>query len=132
MGAPGVEALQKIEPGGNGHVGRSLKRKEDPRLITGRATYVDDMVLPGMLHAAIVRSTEAHANIVSIDSSDALGRPGIKGVYTGDDMSDLLAKNSDPSEEEVREALAGNLCRCTGYHNIVKAVMSAAGAEVTA
>jgi aerobic carbon-monoxide dehydrogenase small subunit len=41
--------------------------------------------------------------------------------------ADLLAKNADPSEEEVREALAGNLCRCTGYHNIVKAVMSAAG-----
>ena len=46
--------------------------------------------------------------------------------------ADLLAKNSDPSEEEVREALAGNLCRCTGYHNIVKAVMSAAKAEVQA
>jgi carbon-monoxide dehydrogenase small subunit len=46
--------------------------------------------------------------------------------------ADLLAKNSDPSEEEVREALAGNLCRCTGYHNIVKAVLSAAkGKEVT-
>jgi carbon-monoxide dehydrogenase small subunit len=40
--------------------------------------------------------------------------------------ADLLAKNPQPSEAEVREALAGNLCRCTGYHNIVKAVMSAA------
>jgi carbon-monoxide dehydrogenase small subunit len=40
--------------------------------------------------------------------------------------SDLLAKNPDPTEEEVREALAGNLCRCTGYHNIVKAVLDAA------
>ena len=46
--------------------------------------------------------------------------------------ADLLAKNPDPTEEEVREALAGNLCRCTGYHNIVKAVMSAAKAEVHA
>jgi aerobic carbon-monoxide dehydrogenase small subunit len=45
--------------------------------------------------------------------------------------ADLLAKSPDPSEEEVREALAGNLCRCTGYHNIVKAVLSAAkGKEV--
>ena len=42
--------------------------------------------------------------------------------------ADLLARNSDPSEAEVREALAGNLCRCTGYHNIVKAVMAAAKA----
>jgi carbon-monoxide dehydrogenase small subunit len=46
--------------------------------------------------------------------------------------ADLLAKNPDPSEEEVREALAGNLCRCTGYHNIVKAVLSAAKSEVPA
>jgi carbon-monoxide dehydrogenase small subunit len=49
--------------------------------------------------------------------------------------ADLIAKNPDPSETEVREALAGNLCRCTGYHNIVKAVLSAAkatsGQEVT-
>ena len=40
--------------------------------------------------------------------------------------ADLLAKNPSPSEEQVREALAGNLCRCTGYHNIVKAVLDAA------
>jgi carbon-monoxide dehydrogenase small subunit len=46
--------------------------------------------------------------------------------------ADLIKKNPDPTEAEVREALAGNLCRCTGYHNIVKAVMSAAKAEVTA
>ena len=44
--------------------------------------------------------------------------------------ADLIAKNPSPTEGEVREALAGNLCRCTGYHNIVKAVMSAAGQEV--
>jgi aerobic carbon-monoxide dehydrogenase small subunit len=42
--------------------------------------------------------------------------------------ADLLARNPDPSEPDVREALAGNLCRCTGYHNIVKAVLAAAAA----
>jgi carbon-monoxide dehydrogenase small subunit len=41
--------------------------------------------------------------------------------------ADLLARTPQPTEDEVREALAGNLCRCTGYHNIVKAVMAAAG-----
>jgi aerobic carbon-monoxide dehydrogenase small subunit len=45
--------------------------------------------------------------------------------------ADLIAKNPNPTEQEVREALAGNLCRCTGYHNIVKAVLSASGQEVT-
>ena len=44
--------------------------------------------------------------------------------------ADLIAKNPSPTEDEVREALAGNLCRCTGYQNIVKAVLSAAGQEV--
>jgi aerobic carbon-monoxide dehydrogenase small subunit len=43
--------------------------------------------------------------------------------------ADLLQRNASPSEHEVREALGGNLCRCTGYHNIVKAVMSAAGSR---
>ncbi len=73
------------------HVGQSIRRKEDPRLITGRAKYVDDLVLPQMLHMAVVRSPEAHANIVSIDASAALAMPGVKAVYTGEDMSDLLA-----------------------------------------
>ncbi|MEA2219262.1 MAG: aerobic carbon-monoxide dehydrogenase large subunit [Solirubrobacteraceae bacterium] len=73
------------------HVGRSLRRKEDPRLITGRAQYVDDFVLHGMLYVAIVRSPEAHARIVSIDGSEALAQPGIRAVFTGEDMSDLLA-----------------------------------------
>ena len=71
------------------HVGRSLRRKEDPRLITGRARYIDDIVLPGTLWAAIVRSPEAHATIVSIDGSAALARDGIHAFYTSEDMSDL-------------------------------------------
>src|SRR5919109_825655 len=91
MGAPGAEAAERTRPDGNGFVGRALKRKEDPRLITGRATYVDDMVLPGMLHAAIVRSPEAHAKIVSIDTSGAREQPGVQAVFTGEDMADMAA-----------------------------------------
>jgi carbon-monoxide dehydrogenase large subunit len=91
MGVPGVEAADRTEPGGNGHVGRALKRKEDPRLIMGRATYTDDMMLPGMLYAAIVRSPEAHAKITSIDTSAAREHPGVEGVFTGEDLADLAA-----------------------------------------
>ena len=68
------------------HVGRSLRRKEDPRLITGRSRYVDDIVLPGTLYVAFVRSPEAHARIVSIDKSAAKARDGVVAVYTGEDM----------------------------------------------
>jgi carbon-monoxide dehydrogenase large subunit len=91
MGAPGAEAAERTEPGGNGFVGRALKRKEDPRLITGRATYTDDMTRPGMLHAAIVRSPEAHARIVSIDTAAAREHPGVDAVFTGEDLADLAA-----------------------------------------
>ncbi|MGZ4313760.1 MAG: hypothetical protein ACXVR1_16820, partial [Solirubrobacteraceae bacterium] len=72
-----------------GHVGRELRRKEDPRLITGRARYVDDISLPGQLWAAFVRSPEAHAKVVSIDGSVAAARHGVRAVFTGEDMADL-------------------------------------------
>ena len=78
---------------GNGapepHVGRALRRKEDPRLITGRARYVDDIPLPDTAWAAFVRSPEAHARIVSIDASAAKAREGVVAVFTGPDMADL-------------------------------------------
>ncbi len=73
-----------------GHVGRALRRKEDPRLITGRARYVDDISLPGTLWAAIVRSPEAHAKITSIDTSAAKERADVHAVFTGRDLSDLI------------------------------------------
>ena len=71
---------------GGSHVGRSLRRKEDPRLITGRASYVDDIKLVGQLWAAWVRSPEAHAKIVSIDTSAAKARDGVVAVYTNEDL----------------------------------------------
>src|SRR3954469_17408640 len=71
---------------GSGHVGRSLRRKEDPRLIQGRARYVDDIVLPGTLYVAFVRSPEARAKIVSIDTSAAEARDDVVAVFTGKDM----------------------------------------------
>jgi carbon-monoxide dehydrogenase large subunit len=67
-------------------VGQALRRKEDPRMITGRGRYVDDMVVPGMLYMAVVRSPEAHARIVSIDASAAKEIPGVHGVFTGADL----------------------------------------------
>jgi carbon-monoxide dehydrogenase large subunit len=74
-----------------GYVGRAMRRKEDPRMITGRARYADGIALPGMLYAAIVRSPEAHARIVSIDSSGARERPDVVAVLTGEDMTDDFA-----------------------------------------
>ena len=63
-----------------------MRRKEDPRLITGKATYTEDIVVPGMVHAVLVRSPEAHARITSIDTSAVLERPGVLAVFTGQDI----------------------------------------------
>ncbi|HKB24417.1 MAG TPA: xanthine dehydrogenase family protein molybdopterin-binding subunit [Methylomirabilota bacterium] len=66
--------------------GKSIKRREDPRFITGRGTYVDDVKLPGMTYAAFVRSPHAHAKIKAIDSARATKVPGVLAVYTGQDV----------------------------------------------
>src|SRR5882762_9529492 len=66
-------------------VGKRLRRREDPRLITGTATYVDDMKMPGMLYAVIVRSPHAAATIKSMDISKAAAHPGVAAVFTGKD-----------------------------------------------
>ena len=65
-------------------VGSRIKRREDPRLIQGKATYVDDIKLPGMLHMAFKRSDIAHGVIKSIDLSVAEGMPGVELVITGE------------------------------------------------
>ncbi len=68
-----------------GH-GRML-RKEDPRFIRGRGSYVDDVRLPGMLHLAILRAPVAHAKLVSIDTTAAQAHPKVKAVVTGADLA---------------------------------------------
>src|SRR5437764_7319632 len=67
-------------------IGRPVRRNEDGRFLTGRGEYVDDVVLPGMLHAAMLRSPHAHARITRLDCSRALAMPGVHGVLTGDDV----------------------------------------------
>ena len=64
-------------------VGASVKRKEDPGLITGAGKYVGDIKLPGLAHVAFVRSPYAHANILSIDTTAAQARAGVIAVIHG-------------------------------------------------
>ena len=71
----------------SGYIGKPMKRVEDPRFIQGKGKYVANLQIPGMLHAAIVRSPHAHAKINSIDTSAALAMPGVVGVYTGADLA---------------------------------------------
>src|SRR6056300_112323 len=77
-------SLDEIKIGG---MGASRRRVEDNRFIRGRGNYVDDVVLPGMLHMEILRSPLAHARIRSIDASKAWEIPGVRLVLTGDMMA---------------------------------------------
>ena len=70
--------------------GLGIRRREDPRLITGTATYTDDITLPNMVHAAMLRSPYAHATITRIDTATAAKAPGVLAVYTGADVAGEL------------------------------------------
>jgi carbon-monoxide dehydrogenase large subunit len=69
------------------HIGAHQPRKEDARLLTGHGRYIDDIVVPGALHACFVRSPHAHAEIRSVDMGAALDMPGVVAIYTGHDLA---------------------------------------------
>ncbi|HTR90881.1 MAG TPA: xanthine dehydrogenase family protein molybdopterin-binding subunit [Trebonia sp.] len=78
------------------YTGTSVKRSEDPRILTGGGRYVDDIKLPGMLHAAFVRSPLAHGRVVAVDAAAARELPGVVAVYTGADMAAMTLPGQDP------------------------------------
>ena len=86
------------------YIGARMKRLEDPRFIQGEATFIDDIQLPGMLHATAVRSPHAHARILSIDVSAAEASPGVVAVVTSQHLSDTTGhvpvsfRSSNPNE----------------------------------
>jgi len=78
------------------YVGQAVLRKEDPRLLTGRGRYTDDVTIPNMLHAHFVRSDVARAKF-RIDVSAARGAPGVVAVFTGEDLNDKVVGTMYPS-----------------------------------
>jgi aerobic carbon-monoxide dehydrogenase large subunit len=78
------------------YTGASVKRSEDPRILAGRGRYVDDIKLPGMLHAAFVRSPLAHARVLAVDASAARALPGVVAVLTGADLDAVTIPGQDP------------------------------------
>jgi len=71
-------------------LGSPIKRREDPRLITGQAIYVDDIKIPGMLHMSVLRSPYGHARINSINTDAARKHPGVVAVYTAQDLKGVV------------------------------------------
>ena len=99
-------------------IGASVQRREDPRLLTGHGHYVDDVLLPGMLHVAFLRSPVARARIAAIDTSGAVRSPGVVAVLTGRDIGPdgpkLWAHGSDSQPFPLIAVLAVDDVRFVG------------------
>jgi carbon-monoxide dehydrogenase large subunit len=107
----------------NGLIGKSVKRVEDKRFITGRGNYADDIVLPHQTYASFVRSQYAHAKILSVDTSVAKSMPGVVAIYTGADVANVNGvpcgwqvnfKNGDTMKEPKHPLLVADKARHVG------------------
>ena len=94
-------------------VGAAVVRKEDPNLLMGRGTYVDNLQLPGMLHMAFVRSIEPHARIAGVDVAAALEVPGVQAAFTAADFPGLPSLGG-PAPPLERPTLASDTVRFVG------------------
>ncbi|GHE76893.1 dehydrogenase [Amycolatopsis deserti] len=101
------DGAPRFDGRGGRWVGASVPRREDPRLLTGRGRFVDDIALPGMLHASFVRSTVAHGRITGIDLSATLAVEGVVAAYTAADLDlgDIVALLDRPPEEFAPTAM---------------------------
>ena len=91
-----------------------IQRKEDPRFVRGKGNYVDDIVLPGMLHGAILRAPVAHARLVSIDTTEALAHPRVLAVITGKDLQALGLAWAPTLSMDVQAVLVTDKVRFQG------------------
>jgi aerobic carbon-monoxide dehydrogenase large subunit len=107
-----MTAVQEPTPTPMGY--GSMKRKEDARFIRGKGRYLDDIKLPGMLHAAILRSPYAHARILSIDTSEAEAHPKVKAVITGETLAGLGLAWMPTLSHDVQAVLATDKVRFQG------------------
>jgi carbon-monoxide dehydrogenase large subunit len=117
------------------HVGAPLKRLDDPRLLTGRGRYVDDITLPRMVHVAFVRSPHAHATIARVDVGAAAKSPGVVGVLTGADAARLckpyrgILQHYRGMKTGAMLPLAVERVRCVGEPVVAIAAETAAAAQ---
>jgi carbon-monoxide dehydrogenase large subunit len=97
-------------------IGQRIKRREDPRLIQGLATYVDDIKIVGMQHLAFKRSDVAHGRITSIDTSAAQAMDGVEAVFTGKQLAEFLAPMpiGTPFPSPEHRAVATDVVRFAG------------------
>ncbi|KGN33819.1 aldehyde dehydrogenase [Knoellia sinensis KCTC 19936] len=128
-----MTAVDDRPAGAAPEIGRDRRRKEDQRLITGRTKWTDNIVLPGMLHLAMVRSPVAHATISNIDVEEAKAASGVVAVITGADIKDTQGAIANAWPLSAEQKTPGHLpmavdrVACTG--EIVACVVARSAAE---
>ena len=110
-------------------IGRSMRRVEDPKLISGRAGYIDDVGVPRLLHVAVLHSPHPHALIKSIDVSAARALPGVAAVITGAEAAELCEPITQPDEPHAWRCLAVDKVRYVGEAVVAVAAESRYVAE---
>jgi carbon-monoxide dehydrogenase large subunit len=119
------EATQATAAGHDGGIGQRVARREDAALLTGRARFIDDIDLPGQVHAYFLRSPHAHARIESIDIAAAVGLSGVVAVFTGADIqadgfgrvqapAALKSKDGTPLHNPPQFAITADKARYVG------------------
>src|SRR3954467_805314 len=93
----GSAAMTQTPVSAGRFVGQAVLRKEDPRLLTGRGRYIDDVNLPNLLHAHFVRSDVARARITRLDVAAAREAEGVVAVFTGDELNPKIVGSMYPS-----------------------------------
>ncbi|MEA2196460.1 MAG: aerobic carbon-monoxide dehydrogenase large subunit [Solirubrobacteraceae bacterium] len=131
---PAPTASERETPAAGGYVGRSLLRVEDGALLVGAGEFVDDVDLPGQLHARVIRSPVAHGLISSLDVEAARARPDVVTVVTAADLADALRipirlAPSEMAENALQPPLARGTVRYVGEPIAVVVATSSYGAE---
>ena len=111
-----------------GYIGARIPRREDARLLTGRGTFVDDLEMPGVAHAAMVRSPHAHARVRRIDTEAARALPGVLAVVTAADLADI----QKPWPARMPSPVPGTSVRHGARHTLPKDKVRHAGEVVAA
>jgi carbon-monoxide dehydrogenase large subunit len=106
------------------YVSTSVRRKEDPPLLMGRAHFIGDLRLPGLLAVAFLRSPHAHARLVEVDVRDALTAPGVEAVVSGADLA--------PTTQPIRAAMSGAGYRETSWPALARDTVRFVGEPVVA
>ncbi|HSJ21320.1 MAG TPA: carbon monoxide dehydrogenase, partial [Nocardioidaceae bacterium] len=114
MTATGHEAPPATSPAGNPMGFGRMLRKEDARFLRGQGHYLDDLTMPGMLHAAILRAPVAHAKIMSIDTREAETHPKVKAVIIGKTLESLNLAWMPTLSADVQAVLATDKVRFQG------------------